>query len=106
MHTAAMKVFAIPEVQDIISRFIDTSDRLHLSTTNQLCNQTASPLLWATLDLFDTHDQPFQPRQRQRQAPTLDLEVTSLALLSTTNNTLNCSRDEFDFDYTSNSTDA
>ncbi|KAK3811348.1 MAG: hypothetical protein JOS17DRAFT_842926 [Linnemannia elongata] len=36
MHTATMKVFAIPELLDIIGRFLDTTDRLHLSTTNQL----------------------------------------------------------------------
>ncbi|KAK3811351.1 MAG: hypothetical protein JOS17DRAFT_495397 [Linnemannia elongata] len=54
MHTATMKVFAIPELLDIIGRFLDTTDRLHLSMTNQLCYQTINPLFWASLDLFDT----------------------------------------------------
>ena len=54
MHLAGMKVFAIPELLDIIGRFLDTSDRLHLPTTNQLCCQTISPLFWATLDHIDT----------------------------------------------------
>ncbi|KAG0262473.1 hypothetical protein BGZ95_004018 [Linnemannia exigua] len=50
---AARTLFSIPELAEIIGRFLNVRDQLHLSMTNRLLHQTLSPLFWSSLDLFN-----------------------------------------------------
>ncbi|KAK3836885.1 MAG: hypothetical protein J3R72DRAFT_449992 [Linnemannia gamsii] len=50
---AARTLFSIPELAEIIGRFLNKKDQLHLSMTNRLLHRTLTPLFWSSLDLFN-----------------------------------------------------
>ncbi|KAF9902021.1 hypothetical protein EC991_005404 [Linnemannia zychae] len=51
--SAARTLFSIPELAEIIGRFLSPKDQLHLSMTNRLLHRTLTPLFWYSLDLFN-----------------------------------------------------